>query len=393
MTRRRWTWGCVLVAGAALALTVVAPATATTISVEQSILKIADEDGDPNALDVRRTALGYDVFDDYSRLRPKPGSDCFSVRVHRVVCLTAMVARVEVDAGDGADVVLFEGVEVPVEVKGGPGDDLIEGGGTDDHLFGGPGDDAILGGAGNDLLDGETGGDLLEGGTGGDRLLGQEGADILDGQQDSSDILVGGDGPDLLRGGAGNDDLKGGDGADVLVTGPGKDTADTGFGDPAIDTPAGGDTVFTTRSPGLPPDTVVCRPAGPTDSGRLAASACAPEPGERVPVVWPPLPEGDSPADLTLSARAARIRRTGKLKPSYPVTVLSSGSAKRLKVTLRVEFHTPMTIDVKLFGAKKRPLGGFTQRVTTHQPYRFKNRKAVSGVRTATAACCKVATR
>jgi len=66
----------------------------------------------------------------------------------------------------------------------------------------------LLGGAGNDTLVGGLVNDRLEGGSGNDSLSGQYGDDILLGQNDD-DVLKGGPGNDTLDGGTGNDDLDG----------------------------------------------------------------------------------------------------------------------------------------------------------------------------------------
>ena len=78
---------------------------------------------------------------------------------------------------------------------------------------GGIGNDTIKGGAGNDLILGETGHDLLYGGPGDDALYGGQG----------EDHLYGNDGRDLLTGGRDNDVLEGGADADTYVYGATRD--------------------------------------------------------------------------------------------------------------------------------------------------------------------------
>lgn len=116
------------------------------------------------------------------------------------------VKRVVVSAGGGDDAVYASEAAVPLDLRGGDGNDYLVGGPATDRLDGGPGDDTLDGGGGNDLLDG---------GTGRDRLYGQHGADRLLGG-DGYDQLFGGDGDDWLDGGAGGDDLSGGAGTDTL---------------------------------------------------------------------------------------------------------------------------------------------------------------------------------
>ncbi len=130
-------------------------------------------------------------------------------------------ARLDVDAGPGADVVL-----------GGMFGDHLEGGSGNDRLDGAGGNDRLNGGSGNDRLDGGAGIDRLNGGLGNDRLYGAAGNDELDGAA-GDDVLDGSDGNDVLHGGTGADVLDGGPGRDVLIGGPGRDTL---VGGPAADT-------------------------------------------------------------------------------------------------------------------------------------------------------------
>lgn len=81
-----------------------------------------------------------------------------------------------VHAGDGNDF-----------VQTGDGNDLIDGGKGIDLLSGGKGNDVILGGADTDALSGDDGNDLLIGGTGIDGLFGGAGEDILIGGTTSYD--------------------------------------------------------------------------------------------------------------------------------------------------------------------------------------------------------------
>ena len=83
-------------------------------------------------------------------------------------------------------------------------------------LYGGTGKDILVGGAGADRLDGGAGADRLDGGAGADRLDGGAGADRLDGGA-GSDTVEGGDGNDTLEGGAGADNLSGGSGDDTFL--------------------------------------------------------------------------------------------------------------------------------------------------------------------------------
>jgi Ca2+-binding RTX toxin-like protein len=86
------------------------------------------------------------------------------------------------------------------------------------NVFGGAGDDVILGGAGNDTLSGGAGGDDLRGGGGVDVLIGNQGVDVVDGGV-GNDIEILGTGEDnaLWVPGEGSDVIAGGTGHDTLV--------------------------------------------------------------------------------------------------------------------------------------------------------------------------------
>ncbi|HET6521545.1 MAG TPA: PQQ-dependent sugar dehydrogenase [Geminicoccaceae bacterium] len=124
------------------------------------------------------------------------------------------------------------------DIRGTPGDDVLEGTGGPDRIAGLGGDDVLRGLMGNDRLFGGSGGDLLRGGpgidvlaggAGNDRLFGGDGPDALWGG-DGNDALLGNAGDDVLLGGAGRDRLAGGAGDDVLNGGPGPDTLTGGPG-------------------------------------------------------------------------------------------------------------------------------------------------------------------
>jgi hypothetical protein len=106
---------------------------------------------------------------------------------NELTCQAPVVAGFEVNAGPGNDsITVARGVEIPVTLRGGAGQDV---------LVGASGSDKLIGGEGNDELSGRGGDDLLYGGPG-------------------NDSLSGGPGEDVLRGGPGNDTLGGGIGPD-----------------------------------------------------------------------------------------------------------------------------------------------------------------------------------
>jgi hypothetical protein len=106
-----------------------------------------------------------------------------------LVCKSPLVAGFEVNGGDGDDTV-SSAIELPVTMRGGPGNDT---------LVGGSGPDKLIGGEGNDKIAGRGGSDVLYGGPGADELLGGAGNDVLRGG--STDVMNGGSGHNtLIRG-------------------------------------------------------------------------------------------------------------------------------------------------------------------------------------------------
>jgi Ca2+-binding RTX toxin-like protein len=110
-----------------------------------------------------------------------------------LVCKSPLVAGFEVNGGSGDDTVSVSStIELPVTMRGGPGNDT---------LIGGSGPDKLIGGEGNDKLAGRGGDDLIIGGPGNDELLGGPGNDVLRGG--SADVMRGGSGHNtLIRDGA-----------------------------------------------------------------------------------------------------------------------------------------------------------------------------------------------
>lgn len=108
---------------------------------------------------------------------------------NELVCPAPMIAGFEVNAGAGVDrVSVASSISIPVTMRGGSGDDVLNGGSGPDKLIGGEGDDRLVGGRGDDLLFGGEG----------------------------DDVLIAGPGHDVLRGGYGEDKLIEGSGADSV---------------------------------------------------------------------------------------------------------------------------------------------------------------------------------
>lgn len=105
-----------------------------------------------------------------------------------LTCKAPLVAGFEVNGGEGDDSVAVTGaIDLPVTMRGGPGNDA---------LSGGNGPDKLIGGEGNDKLSGRGGDDMIFGGPGADELLGGPGGDVLRGGP--LDAFFGGPGHDTL---------------------------------------------------------------------------------------------------------------------------------------------------------------------------------------------------
>src|SRR4051794_19252833 len=102
-----------------------------------------------------------------------------------LVCKAPLVAGFEVNGGQGDDSVsISSAIELPVTMRGGPGNDTLIGGG---------GPDKLIGGEGNDKIAGRGGGDVLYGGPRNDELLRGPGHDGLRGGR--TDVIKRGHGP------------------------------------------------------------------------------------------------------------------------------------------------------------------------------------------------------
>jgi len=81
-----------------------------------------------------------------------------------------LVGFIVINGGNGNDFLTNGAGDIPSQISGGPGDDVLCGGMGDDMLLGGTGDDRLFGQAGNDWFDGGMGNDSFVGGDGGDTL-------------------------------------------------------------------------------------------------------------------------------------------------------------------------------------------------------------------------------
>jgi hypothetical protein len=228
-----------LLAGALATGSLLLPTSVSWASVEVSVtttegsgkLVARAVGSDTNVVFVRYEAPAYVITSAASPLTSGPG--CLVADLGVVVCF-GPIGSATIVGGEGADVIDFAGVPVPVDADGGPGNDALTGGaaantlkGSDgvdqltggelrDDLDGGDDDDWIVGLAESDSLSGGAGDDIVEGGAGGDVLAGGSGRDLLEGGT-GSDILQGEAGADALSGGGGADQIAPGKGADAVV--------------------------------------------------------------------------------------------------------------------------------------------------------------------------------
>jgi hemolysin type calcium-binding protein len=156
----------------------------------------------------------------------RPGSACRRDSLVIASCTADRVLRVLFDLRGGTDsAVINENVAVPVEVRGGRGDDYLEAGqyprplesweeergpvSVPVRFDGGPGVDTLIGGDSEDVLIGGAGPDRLYGGRGADAFFGAAGDDLLVAGDEGADNLDCGSGADRLRPDAALDTLAG----------------------------------------------------------------------------------------------------------------------------------------------------------------------------------------
>jgi Ca2+-binding RTX toxin-like protein len=110
---------------------------------------------------------------------------------NELTCKAPLVAGFEINGGESDDTFsVSSAIDLPVTMRGGPGNDT---------LVGGSGPDKLIGGEGGDKIAGRGGGDVLYGGPGSDELLGGAGNDVLRGGP--TDVMNGGSGHNtLIRG-------------------------------------------------------------------------------------------------------------------------------------------------------------------------------------------------
>ncbi len=282
---KRLSWGGLVLALIALfGLPTAAFAAATTVAVVGDTVTVTG-DATVNQVIVNDTGSFVFVDDTTAGETPVSGCEIDPVLTTRVRCSKqgGVVTTIDVSLFGENDVLTSTGLDMPLSVSGGDGNDDLTGGTQRDILNGDAGDDTLdgrglnddlIGGAnidtadydltvnrnvsldgvandgavgenddvdtenvstagGNDTLTGDVNANRLEGGNGNDRLDGGGGADTLNGDGDN-DVLVGGAGGDVLSGGLGTGDTvdySAAVGAVAVTIGAGADDGELGEAD------------------------------------------------------------------------------------------------------------------------------------------------------------------
>ncbi len=151
-----------LVALAALLVAAVPAAAGGLVELDGTVLRYTGDDVEPVNVTISQPGDGTLTLDENaSRMTIADGSGCaLGEDGYHASCPDAGIERIEVRLGLlGSDVRIR--ADLPADVQGGPGDDLIVGGPADDTIDGGPGQDIIAGGPGADVLRGGPGEDLV----------------------------------------------------------------------------------------------------------------------------------------------------------------------------------------------------------------------------------------
>jgi Ca2+-binding RTX toxin-like protein len=228
-------------------------AAATTVAVVGDTVTVT---GDATVNQVSVNDTGSFVFVDDTTAGETPGSGCETdpVLTTRVRCSkqSGVVTTIDVSLFGGNDILTSTGLDMPLSVSGGDGNDDLTGGTQRDILNGDAGDDSLDGRGLNDDLNGGADIDTADydgavdlnvslDGVANDGAVGENdnvqtenvrtagGSDTLTGDGNAN-RLEGDVGNDTLDGGGGADTLNGGDGNDVLIGGAGGDVLSGGLG-------------------------------------------------------------------------------------------------------------------------------------------------------------------
>jgi hypothetical protein len=144
-----------LLAALAALLIVAVPASASVVELDGTVLRFTGDDLEPSSVTISDADGMLTLVDDASRMTAGLGCTVAADGYH-AQCPALGILSIAVRLGDlGSDVRIR--ADLPADIQGGAGDDV---------LIGGPADDTIDGGGGNDVLGGGGGDDVLSGGAG-----------------------------------------------------------------------------------------------------------------------------------------------------------------------------------------------------------------------------------
>jgi hypothetical protein len=356
---------------AALLLVGAPAASAAIVSASGTRLIYEADPGEHNQVVVFGTTGGYRVVDSGVSLRAGPG--CATAADGSVNCSGDQITSVTVDLADQSDSFRPFDVAIPIQVRGGDGDDLLFGGGGDDQLDGGLGEDTLYGMGGSDSLSGSDGLDYLNGGDGNDQIDGGAANDVLNGGA-GDDTLLGGDGDDDLSGAEGADRLFGGNGADTLEAGSGDDELWGGPGADLLQGDAGHDSINgeagydSIRAIDGEPDNIDCG----GDDGIVHH--------DDVDVLAGCLP----PPVITVSALAELVFPAPQLKVKWQFP-----QRRVVRILVKAASAVPVTARIRFLNRKRRQVGPTMHpRVITNRWQRVRHLAIPHGAYRIDARCC-----
>jgi hypothetical protein len=129
------------------------------VDEQDGALRFTGEASEPNNVTISQDSDVLVLDENASRMTAAPGCTVSGDGYH-VECPAIGITRIVVQTSDsGSDVRIR--ADLPAEIHGGAGDDLLIGGPGDDTIDGGPGQDVIGGGLGADVLNGGADQDLV----------------------------------------------------------------------------------------------------------------------------------------------------------------------------------------------------------------------------------------
>ncbi len=169
----------------------------------------------------RSLILDFTNPTDQIRLNSGDGNDFISLTQFDHLAMDSIFnAEIQIDSGNGDDVIYALLIELNLVLIGGNGNDFIQSGVGNDKIIGGRGSDILIGSSGKDIIEGGNGNDILFGDnalvdniTTGELLVVQ----TINPMEGNDDLIDAGNGDDVVVGGAGSDIISGDDGHDILM--------------------------------------------------------------------------------------------------------------------------------------------------------------------------------